>query len=61
MFVALKPPPGSVLDDEDRDPLVFDFTDATSNAGSVAGVWPWTADRLLVRSSKIPTQTFKWP
>jgi hypothetical protein len=38
MFVALKPPPGSVLDDELRDPLVFGLTDATSNAGGVAGV-----------------------
>jgi hypothetical protein len=39
MFVALKPPPGRVLDDEDLDPLVLGFTDATSNEGSAIVVW----------------------
>jgi hypothetical protein len=51
ILVALNPPPGSVLDDEARDPVRFGLTDAVSN---VVGTAVWVdATALLASIAKI--------
>src|SRR6185436_6245763 len=48
MFVAASPPPGSVRELEFSDPLLFGFTDVTSNAGSDCAADCGACDHALV-------------